>query len=309
MPTLLLLSLGLLIVTPYATLSALSSSNYTGLKNFMQGLLSGYSGASVVLPEDCLPPTAQSKLDEDLVSLLTESLRLDFSSVESSLEALRKDLGAMSATCGLDVISENYSVELKKNGVYWILVSLFWHLFDIQASASKFLEDLVLENWEAAGQAAGQTIEYVVPAESSVELSPGEGIYFVQGLLSGLLADPSKPNACYNELSVNVQAGGTVVDDVFRCLGGDVMALQQLYVDGLNLYTAFNEFAGDECDSAALLSALEGLSIDQLTANFLKNALPLSAQIESLKHCAIDYAACGGAAGSVFRELLGWSLS
>ena len=65
-----LLGITLLTATPVMEVpQTFFSDNYSGLKEFVQGILDGYNHRQVDLPSNCLSSSQQSKLDEDFVAM------------------------------------------------------------------------------------------------------------------------------------------------------------------------------------------------------------------------------------------------
>ena len=162
----LILLLGLAVLSqasPVKLTQSFFSDNYSGLKEFVQGLLDGYNDRQMDLPSNCLNSDSQSKLDEDVVAMLKAILRVNVEKFIEELYIFEGDLTAVVDDCGLTEIVDNYQQDVRKNGKLWVITNFFWHFYEIQEYALECLEHILEEQWYKAGEKFGKMIDYVVP--------------------------------------------------------------------------------------------------------------------------------------------------
>ena len=309
-----LLGITLLTASPVQEIpTSFFSDNYSGLKEFVQGLLDGYNDSNVDLPSICLNSSQQSKLDEDFVAMMSALVRFDIEKFIKELETLNDDLADVAEDCGVTEIVQNLNKDIAKNGRLWIVVNVATHFVEIQADLLECLEHILAEKWYKAGEKMGEILKFAIPAaynpDSLQIATPDEAIEFMKGLLKGLCKNPSNPGTCYTGLETIVENSEGLLKDLYDYTNGnDPRAIEQMYIDGLALFNSLVRLDLSDCQFDKLIRTIERLNLDQLMANYFKNVVNINAAFAALGGCYDDYNGCGEDIGMLFRMVIGWSL-
>ena len=148
----------------------LEATTYGPVKEFIQGLMDGYSGKSYELGYYCLDEETEKKLNEDFVAVFSYLIRGHIEDVFTQLGVVAGDLDAVLNDCGIYKISESLTYDMQTSGILHLVMNVLWHAFDFSAAVLDSLENLVTGNWEDAGNKLGDAIADIIEPKPDIFL-------------------------------------------------------------------------------------------------------------------------------------------
>ena len=156
----------LLVTISLAHAANLQSTHFDGLKTFLHGFANGYEGKNTTHSDGCLTATLQSKLDEDVVLILSSLVRADFEDVFTYINVFFTDLETMSTDCGLGIVLSSFQLELKIGGAFVFVKNLAFNFYKVFTEAKDMISPLFSENWLVAGEHFGAMVDLIIPMQS-----------------------------------------------------------------------------------------------------------------------------------------------
>lgn len=287
---------------------SLSAARYDGFRLFIQGFMTTFEGPTYTVPTACFDQSVYQKLDGDLVASFFSLGKGEIKESYRYLEIFNEDLYNAMVTCGASQIPKSYEYTIKTNGKWKMFNDIIFHFVDFEADLLGVFGDLVLFKYQQAGVHLGNLMKiFLIPAPLqllSAAVSPNTQA-FVNGLLTGLEANPSQPDACYT--------AWTGLNSGIFLLAADVeaMNIKNIFADFESLQKAYAQEAS-ECSYDGLALQLQKImgpdGAKILLQNYVSNGGAIYQNVLTFTKCSGNLQACGAAVGSIFRLSIGWSL-
>lgn len=134
---------------------------------------------------------------------------------------------------------------------------------------------------------------------------------FADGVISGFQKNANAPDTCSTELQTYVTDAAAVVADAAKVMGGDAAASTDLIMDCVKFGKAWSSYDGS-CNFPALINSLSTLNTSQgwvdVAWRLYDNIDKVTADVDQMKKCDSDLAACGAAVGDVASIVLNFTI-
>jgi hypothetical protein len=147
--------------------TTLTGENYNGIKSIVDGFMKGYLGEDHELSEKCMDSESQSKIDGDFIAIFTTLIGGNFEKTMAQIEIFGDDLSSMYEVCGITEVGADIREYFDDEGALNIILNLFYRFFDITAGLLDVLENLVIGNFEGAGNRLGQVTALIAPVKTN----------------------------------------------------------------------------------------------------------------------------------------------
>ena len=147
---------------------------------------------------------------------------------------------------------------------------------------------------------------------NAMKYSPDDAFAFTKGFLQGIEANSAKASACVTALDNYLVDRHTIMEDIYSLVEGKSGAFSKLLVD-LKESESYLAPVKANCVFSGLgtkiFELLTPSGIETLIKRYAENLKQIKESISVLKVCSSNYQTCGLNAGTIFKLLVGWSLT